>query len=182
MNIKNKKKEAHKGSKESDIYEKLNVLSSDQLKKLFIHYLKDNLEKISTDLAYSLKKETSIPDTIFNKKLTILESIVKYLKENLGHTLKDISTLIGRDQRNVWSIYHSSIKKYKENFEIKDHQYLLPISIFANRKLSILENAVFYLKSKFDLSYHKIALIIHRDDRTVWTVYQKAKRKYEEKQ
>jgi DNA-binding CsgD family transcriptional regulator len=35
----------------------------------------------------------------------------------------------------------------------------------------------FYLKEERHLSFHEIALILNRDDRTVWTCWHRAKKK-----
>ena len=53
----------------------------------------------------------------------------------------------------------------------------LSSSIFRDRKLSILEVLVEYLKDKKELSYHEIAVLLNRDDRTIWTVYSRVKKK-----
>ena len=54
---------------------------------------------------------------------------------------------------------------------------LIPSNIFKNRSLSILEALVEYLKEKRSLTYHEIAELLERDDRTIWTVYNRAKKK-----
>jgi hypothetical protein len=52
-----------------------------------------------------------IPTSIFkNRNLTILESIVVYLKDK-GMKYVEIGELLNRDQRNIWTIYNRSIKK-----------------------------------------------------------------------
>jgi len=53
----------------------------------------------------------------------------------------------------------------------------LPVSTIAGRKLSVLESIVYNLRETYSLSYHEIALIMRRDDRTVWTVYYRALKK-----
>jgi len=53
----------------------------------------------------------------------------------------------------------------------------VPITVFSNRNLGVLESLVEHLKDKEDLTYHQIALILKRDDRTIWTAYQQAKKK-----
>jgi len=182
LTVKNKKKEGVKDFKESDLYKKLTKKDNKEIKGLFLDYLKKDSETIvGKFLAYIREEKVSIPDFIFNKKLTVLESIVKYLKENHSLSYREIAKSINRDERNIWHIYSSAVKKFSQKFIVKDSKFLIPLSVFSNRKLSILENLVFYLKNEFNLSYHKIAVVIHRDDRTVWTVYQKAKRKHDEK-
>jgi len=51
------------------------------------------------------------PTSIFeNKSLTTLESIIIYLKEN-GMKYSEISKLLNRDQRNIWTIHSKAINK-----------------------------------------------------------------------
>lgn len=57
----------------------------------------------------------------------------------------------------------------------------LPTSIFKNRELSVLEAITVYLKDKKGLTYAQIARLLNRNDRTVWTSYQRAKKKLESK-
>ena len=146
----------------------------EKAKKLFLS-IKDKYKLTSNDLK-ELLEEVSFPEAIFSEKLTVLESVVKYLKEEKGFSLKKISGLVGRDQRNIWSVYDSTKKKYSKKFIVKDVKYWVPISIFLD-KLSALESVVLYLKEEFSLNYHEIALLLKRDDRTIWTVYQRAKKK-----
>jgi len=54
---------------------------------------------------------------------------------------------------------------------------LIPTEIFKDRTLSVLEAIVEYLKEQKGLSYHEIAEMLNRDDRTVWTCYHRAKQK-----
>ena len=50
-------------------------------------------------------------------------------------------------------------------------------SFFRGNNLSILESIVRYLKETGSLSYHNIAILLKRDDRTIWTVYKRALKK-----
>ncbi len=52
----------------------------------------------------------------------------------------------------------------------------LPISIF-NEKLGMLEAASLYLKDKLNLSFNDISRLLKRDYKTIWTSYNKGKRK-----
>ena len=60
--------------------------------------------------------------------------------------------------------------------QLKDHLDI-PLEVISNRKLSVLESIVFYLKEEKHLSYRKIASLLNRDDRTIWTCYSRAKKK-----
>ncbi|MFC1754021.1 hypothetical protein ACFL96_11635 [Thermoproteota archaeon] len=53
----------------------------------------------------------------------------------------------------------------------------LPSMIFKDRAVSVLEAIVEYMKDNLDLTFHDIAKLLNRDDRTVWTVYSRAKKK-----
>jgi len=60
-------------------------------------------------------------------------------------------------------------------------EVLIPSSILSNRKISVLEAISVYLKDKKNLTYHEIALLLNRDDRTIWTCYNRAVKKLKKK-
>ncbi|MGV8140857.1 MAG: hypothetical protein ACP5NW_00275 [Candidatus Woesearchaeota archaeon] len=66
-----------------------------------------------------------------------------------------------------------------KNIEKKDNrEYIdIPSFVFKDRTLSVLEVMVEYLRDNKKMRFHDIASIINRDDRTVWTVYRRAKLK-----
>ena len=53
----------------------------------------------------------------------------------------------------------------------------IPTAIFRDRTLKPLEAVVEYLREHDKLTLHQIARLLNRDDRTIWTVYNRAKRK-----
>ena len=57
------------------------------------------------------------------------------------------------------------------------HSLMIPSFVFKDRRLKVLEVLVEYLKEDCSLSYHEIAILLNRDDRTIWTVYQRALKK-----
>lgn len=123
------------------------------------------------------KKKKILPISIFNNKsLSALETIVKYLKENLGLNYKEIAALLNRNYDPIAITYRNSKRKMQSGLDVSSEQRI-PIQIFSNLKLSVLENLTSYLKEELNLTYHEIALILNRDDRTIWTVYNRAKRK-----
>jgi len=124
-----------------------------------------------------IKEQLLFPAGIFNEKLTVLEAVVKYLKEEKELSLSKISDVIGRDERNIWHVCNQAKKKYPERFSVKNARFWIPASIFADAKLSALESVVVYLKEEFLLNYHEIAVLLKRNDRTIWTVYQRARKK-----
>ena len=63
-----------------------------------------------------LKKESEykIPVSIFkNVKLSPFETIVKYLKEEMVLTYRQIGKLLNRDERNIWTVYSRATRKQK---------------------------------------------------------------------
>ena len=53
----------------------------------------------------------------------------------------------------------------------------IPSIILKNRNLSVLESIVVFLKDQKNLTYHEIAVLLNRDDRTIWTVYNRTIKK-----
>jgi hypothetical protein len=59
-----------------------------------------------------------------------------------------------------------------------ESEQLIPVSIFNKPKLSPFEAIVKYLKEEKGLNYHQIGEILNRDERNIWTVYNRAKKKW----
>lgn len=146
---------------------------------------KQTIEKIRNllspidELIKAREKFQTIPISVFNDKLSSLETISKYLKENICLNYHEIAVLTGRDERNIWQSYHAAAKKYSNRFELKESKISIPVSILKNTKLSILEVIVQYLKKTHNLRYSEISGLLHRDTRTIWTVYKRALQKNE---
>lgn len=154
---------------------KLEGLDKDSLQNLFLEFLNYVNNKLD-------KKEIFIPVNIFeNNKLSSLQLIIKYLKENYSLTYHQIALLVNRNDRTIWSTYNNAVKKKKEKFDLNDTRFYFPISIIHNRKLSVLESIVKYLKENYNLTYHQIAILTNRDDRTIWSTYNNAMKKWKEK-
>ncbi len=111
-----------------------------------------------------------------------MESVILYLKDTKRLKYSHIAALIKRDQRNARSTYLAAkVRQIDGNLSPvsgSDDDVRIPISIFADAPLSALEALVAYLKDERSLSYHQIAVLVERDDRTIWTVYQRAKKKH----
>lgn len=144
------------------------------------------LEEISRDegiskgdvLALLQKDELTIPLSIFtHSELGILELVVKYLKEHSNLSLSDIARLLHRDKRTVWTTYHFAARKLPGRLAIHKGQQV-PVSALARRDLGILESLAVYLKDERGMRYSQIAQVLHRNDRTIWTVYNRAKKKH----
>lgn len=165
--------------------ELVKALSSIELKeffKTFITHLKYDhkltSEQIIELFGKKVLKKDLLPISIFdNKELSCLETIVKYLKEEFNLRFHEIALLLNRNDRTIWTTYNNAIKKRKEKLPVKESKFFIPTAIFKNRKFSVLESIVSYLKDKFNLRYSEISILLNRDERNIWTVYSRAKKK-----
>lgn len=123
----------------------------------------------------------TVPSSIFfDRDLAPLESITEYLKEVKGLTYHEIAVLVGRDDRTIWTCYNRAQKKraLKPKTEMPVEVVVdIPLEMFKNRMLAPLESITAHLKDAAGLSFHEIALLLNRDDRTVWTCYNRMKKK-----
>lgn len=69
------------------------------------------------------------------------------------------------------------IKKIKDTKPKPAEKFTIPINIFSDRKLTVLEHVITYLKEHQSLTYQKIAIMLNRNPRTIWTVYQRVRKK-----
>jgi len=156
------------GSNTKLVKEILGRLTKEQVIDLFIGYLVD--KKTKTD-------EIKIPVSAFDaKKLSSFEIIVRYLKDYKALKNSKISELLVRSPQSVWNTYKKSRKKFSGKIETKSSEYDIPVSVFQKKGYTILESIVVFLKDEHDLRFSDIAKLINRDQRTIWTVYNRKKR------
>ncbi|MBI2660619.1 hypothetical protein HYX07_05645 [Candidatus Woesearchaeota archaeon] len=157
-------------SKFSDLSkeEKIELISRfiDELKR--IHHVSE--QEIIT-------KETCIPIGVFSSdSLSSLEAIVKYLKEDLKLKFSKIGKLLNRSSKTIWATYYKAAKKMPSSFGLVSKEIMIPVSKIADRSFSTLESIVGFIK---DMEYtnHEVALVLHLDDSTIWTIYDRVKKK-----
>ncbi len=170
------KKEGKKATY-SDLYKDRNL----EILKLVINELTEKYKLSYNEILSLIKeepKEIEIPISIFsNEKLSTLEIICKYLKENRGLSYHNIAVLLNRNDRTIWATYQNSLKKFSKPLIIEKSEIFVPLSIFANRLFSSLEALVVFLKEVSKLRYSEIARLLKKDQRNVWTVYNRATKK-----
>lgn len=150
-------------------------LSTDKQIKEELQILKERFEILEAKLN---AKEEQIPLSIFaNEKLSSLENIVKFFKENRGLNYSQIASLLNRDPRTIWTTYTKAKKKLKQPFQKSSSIHTIPVSAIQNRSLGVLESICLYLKDSLGFSLQEIALALKRSDKTIWTSYHKAKAK-----
>ena len=122
-------------------------------------------------------KQTLIPLSIFsNKRLSALEAIVKYLRENEQLRNTDTAQLLGRSSASVWITYRNAAKKMYAKLSVEKSDLFIPTSALSG-KLSALESISTYLRQEYGLSYRRIGKLLNRDERTIWTVCSRAMKK-----
>jgi DNA-directed RNA polymerase specialized sigma24 family protein len=68
--------------------------------------------KSKISISSSDKSELTIPVSIFtSRRLSVLESVVFYLKTNHDFSLNEIANLLGKNYRTIWTVYRRAMKK-----------------------------------------------------------------------
>ena len=123
----------------------------------------------------------NVPAAIFNQGLSGLESLVFYLKESHGLRFCQIASLLNRDDRTIWDSFDQARKKTPSSTLFlglsTSASLLIPLSIFEDRDLGVLEALSAYLKETMQMRYCEIAVLLGKNDRTIWTAYDRAKKK-----
>ena len=154
-----------------------------QILKLALNDIKDRYGVGSQEIfnlieKKPISKEILIPVSIFDsEELSALEAICKYLREDLDLNYSKIASILNRDSRTIWTTYNIACRKRKEKLSVKESKFFIPVSIFTDRRLSVLEALVGYLKDNFKLRYSQIAVLLNRDERNMWSVYSRYKKK-----
>jgi len=60
------------------------------------------------------EKEIVIPVSIFSKDLGMLESVSLYMRDDLKLSFNEISRLLKRDYKTIWTSYNMAKKKMKK--------------------------------------------------------------------
>jgi len=130
----------------------------------------------------------TIPLSQFDQDLGPLESLVFYLHHDKKQPIEKIAHDLLRHYQTIWTTHRLVAKKPKVEYPLTDKEkkilknmdiaskagILIPLNIFYSRKLSIFESLVKYLRENLGLNYHNIGVLLHRDERTIWTMAKRA--------
>ena len=131
---------------------------------------------VGKNISNDFEKISEIPLGVFQANASGLESISQYLKEKAGLRYCEIADILNRDDRTIWGAHQAA--KEKSNVHANfDSSIKIPLSIFKDRKLSVLEAISEYLKEHHSMKFCVIARLLNKDQRTIWTVYNRAKNK-----
>jgi len=172
QNMKNKKKE---NMKKIDAENLLEVFE-DRLRDKYGVNIKEILDIFGGKKLVEEKKDIKIPLSIFRaNKIGAAELLCKYLKDKEECKFSEIARLINRDPRTVALNYNNS-KKKKVNLVCDKDSLYVPVDIFSDRRLSVLEAVVYYLKERRYKNF-EIAKILNKDPRNIWTLSSRAEKK-----
>ena len=133
-------------------------------------------EKEKQDVLNLLKAEKKgIPISAFKARLSGLEIIVKYLKEVENKPFKEISGILNRKLSTLYNTYRKSKIKFKKELDVSDDSITIPYEIFADRKYSVLESIVDFLKDTRKCSFTQISLMLNKKYSTIKTVCRRYK-------
>ena len=137
--------------------------------------------KQSTLIAQLRIEGDAIPLTAFGHNFTPLEAAARYL-QYAGKTSKETAHLLGRTRSAIErALLHSHLKA--KTIAYTETEYLIPASAFkATRPAS--EALCTYLREHYAFTNKQIADALHIDQRTVWTVLDRAtkRKQYNNKQ
>jgi len=114
-----------------------------------------------------------IPIDVFRQEVSPSEALCKYLRENEGFSYSEIAGVLNRDDRTVWINYHNAAKKKAKRTRVRADTIYVPVSVFRDRRLSVLEAVVIYFRER-GVKNVEIARILDRDPRNIWTLYSRA--------
>jgi hypothetical protein len=164
-------KKINKAIDRENIYEIL-----EQNKREIIDSIREELLKVKTEINKKEDKKSDIlvPVNIFKEDIGAAEALARYLHDIKKLKFSDIAKLLNRNQRTIWVNYNNSLKNKKIQF--KEIGIMIPISIFSDRRLSVLESVIKYLRDK-GLKNIEISKKIKKDPRNIGTFYSRALKK-----
>ncbi len=148
------------------------------LKPLLDHFMQEySISKQDFSDLILEKDEILVPLSIFSLGLAPLQSLVKYLKQNLRLKNKEISSLISRDSKVVWNSYNQANKKHPSIISVKKSLPNIPLAYFQNKEQTIFESLVCYMKEDLKLAVKQISQNLNKKPSTIYTVYNRVKNK-----
>ncbi|MFH1133633.1 MAG: hypothetical protein V1735_04020 [Nanoarchaeota archaeon] len=116
-------------------------------------------------------KATAVPVSLFSTRDPPLRALVHYMVSELGLRQGEVAKLLNRAPATI-------SLTFKQEFQCHGigKGDLIPLALFQDRRLSVSEHVVLFL-SQAGYSQRRIARMMHRDFRTIWTMLDRARRK-----
>lgn len=123
-----------------------------------------------TEVLDLIAEDKSIPATAFSTELSPLQAAVTYLHDHDHQGFPAIAEHLKRSYRAVWGAYHAG------GIAITATTYTIPLAAIDDHH-SVLECVVTHLKEHHHLRLAEIAKLLNKDPRTIWTTWDRAKKK-----
>src|SRR3989344_124279 len=120
-----------------------------------------------------LHHEVLVPVGVF-RNLSPLEAVVVYTHDHHNLSFTAIAKKLEKQIPAVWTAYQNGKRRFRSP---RASPYSIPMTKLRSRTRSILELGVFYLHDEMNLRFFDIAHLMNRDERTIWTAYDRARRK-----
>jgi len=144
----------------------------------FLRYMKEERGLDIEDIARLVdEKDITVPITVFALDISPSEALCKYLKENRGLSFRKIGVFLNRDERSAWTSYQRAQKKHPEPFPSMDDALAIPVSIFTQRDLSILEHVVSFALTRTGMSIPALSRLLCKHPSALHTVAKRAAKK-----
>ncbi|MEK6967793.1 MAG: hypothetical protein AABX51_04135 [Nanoarchaeota archaeon] len=154
----------------------------------------DELKKFDVSPSKAIElatSEKSVPLSIFSTESGPLESFVVHLHNNENLSFSEISKLLNRSYQTIWMSFKAGNLKLK-TVQLNESQrnllkslnlnslsdLTIPLKVFSQKNLSIYESLVKHLHQE-GFRFRDIAILLNRDQRTIWTIYSRARKKGE---
>lgn len=149
--------------------------------KLILETLSKKYNKTPFELITHIENKILIPISLFKQEKP-LTAVVTFIIENHKLSYTQIGKILNRSTKTIWQAYNNTQtkkenqkKKISQNFtQYERTRFDIPVEYFYKNNLSILETVVTFLKEEHKLTYKKISSILFRDQRTIWTIYNRA--------
>ncbi|HVY01633.1 MAG TPA: hypothetical protein VHA12_02625, partial [Candidatus Nanoarchaeia archaeon] len=117
----------------------------------------------------------SIPLSVFSTQLGALEAISLYLREKKLLKFSEIAEILQRNERTIWTAHKKAKQKNIKIYEKSSEK--IPLQALSYSQLTIFESLIKYLKETKEMKYSQISTILCRDQRNIWTIYNRAHQK-----
>ncbi len=160
---------------------KQDTISQDAQLSRVVEFLGNKVDDLSKDRKTSFWRTikdikaqyTSVPVSIFSQEQTVLEATIAYLKDQRKQTTTSIARSLKRDPREIHATYTRA--KTKTPTHTTKDTTRIPLQILEKRILSPLEAVVWHLKNTQHLTHAQISHILGKDQRTIWTAWNRAR-------
>lgn len=121
-----------------------------------------------------ISPKDSVPVSIFAQSIPPSQALCNYLHRQRGLSFRDISLLLNRDQRSIWTSCNRRVSDLRTP---EESGILIPLSIFKDRSMSILEHVVNYLRAQHSLTNSGIAKLLNKNPSSIITVAKRIEQK-----